>query len=85
MQDIAEKFNIDPKQLRIKEICDLADKAQRAAERINEVKGTSAKVNNCGKALKFLNAASQYEEYREIINNFYLPSKRFLSLLFYKE
>jgi len=60
----------EAKQLRIKEIHDLVDKAQKAAKRIDEVKGSSAKANNCGKALNFLYAASQYEEYREIINNF---------------
>ena len=51
-------------------IAQLTEKANKHLAKIQTVKTTSSKINNCEKALKILRQAEQYPEYREVINGY---------------
>lgn len=58
------------KEERERQVALLAYKIHDLLEKIMSLKTSSAKINNCGKALLLLNQAEEYEECRQVIKNF---------------
>lgn len=52
------------------EIAQIAFKAQDLFEKISTLKTSTAKANNCGKALNLLAQAEEYPECRQVIQNY---------------
>lgn len=51
-------------------VAQLAEKANKHLTKIQTVKTTSSKINNCDKALEILHQAEQYPECREVIEDY---------------